>query len=457
MSAATRTPLLALLAAVLAMPTSSAHAHGREPALGHIAFHPTDRDLVVVRATWGFITTRDGGDTWTWQCADAVPFDRTREDPGLALFASGALVTATFDGLHRSDEARCAWSPAEGAPTDAFVTDVIRDPTAPSIGWAISSPGMTPDVVHRSDDEGRTWTAVSMPHEAALTDRIRIAPSDGTRIYTSGVVPRSIDMELRLGMVLRSDDRGATFRALPVELIGEERTVHLLGVDPTDADRVFARAVRRVTDEVPERLLLSEDGGETWTTVLELLEIVGFAISEDGRTVWAGSWDGGLHRSTDGGLTFTPLDPSLRIRCLAHRAGELWVCADDFVSGFALARSSDGGDTLEPLWSFHDVVPDVGCPASTEVGTLCPMYWPDLVYDLQLDGAVPPDGSLLDGGVAVDAGGDAGGGGCGCAVIGSSRPETPRRGLLGLVMLVALGAALARRSNDRGRRRHGRI
>lgn len=452
---ATRTSALAFLCAALAMPATIARAHGREPALGHVAFHPADPDHIVVRASWGFVTTRDGGETWTWQCADAVPFDRTREDPGLAFFPSGSLVASTFDGLHRSDAAQCAWSAVGGAATDVFFTDVIRDPGTPSVAWALSSPGVTPDVVHRSDDEGRTWTAVAMPHASALTDRIRVAPSDPMRIYTSGVVPRVPDVSERVGMVLRSDDRGATFRALPIELASEERTVHVLGIDPTNADRVFARALRRVTDEVPERLLLSGDGGETWTSVLELLEIVGFAISEDGRTVWAGSWDGGLHRSTDGGLTFAALDPSLRIRCLAHRAGELWVCADDFVSGFALARSTDGGETLEPLWSFHDVVLDVGCPASTPVGALCPMFWPDLTNDLQLDGAVPPDGALLDGGVATDPGSRPGGGGCACAAIGAAPAATPRLGWAGLGL--ALVALIAARSNVQGRRGHGRI
>lgn len=445
---------LAGLSLALLAPAPRAHAHGREPSLGHIAFHPTDRDHIVVRATWGFITTRDGGETWTWQCADAVPFDRTREDPGLAFFPSGSLVASTFDGLFRSDPAQCAWGAVEGTPT-AFFTDVGIDPTTATSGWAISSPGATPDVVHRSDDEGLTWSEVAMPHPRALTDRIRVAPSDPMRIYTSGVVPRTKDVE-RIGMVLRSDDRGATFRALPIPLVGEERTIHVLGVDPTSADRVFARAVRRVTDEVPERLLLSEDGGETWVTVLDLLEIVGFAISEDGTTVWAGSWDGGLYRSTDGGLTFAALDPALRIRCLAQRPGELWICADDFVAGFALARSSDGGETIEPVWAFDDVVNDVGCPAETPLGTLCPMYWPDLAYDLQLDGAVPPDGSLLDGGVVrtdadVDAGsGEGGGGGCACSAAPGTGGGSSSLGAL------AVGVALLL-SNARARRRHGRI
>jgi photosystem II stability/assembly factor-like uncharacterized protein len=435
----------AVLAAILALSVLGAaprvRAHGREPALGLVAFHPTDRDHVVVRSTWGFVTTRDGGETWTWQCADAVPFDRTREDPGLAFFPSRSLVASTFDGLFRSDPAQCAWGPAEGVPT-AFFTDVIADPSSTAEGWAIASPGATPDEVYRSIDEGVTWTSLAMPHPRALTDRIRVAPSDPMRVYTSGVVPRT-DTEERIGIVLRSDDRGASFRALMIPLLGEERTVHVLAIDPTDADRLFARVVRRVTDEVPERLLLSEDGGETWTTVLDLLEIVGLAVSEDGSTVWAGSWDGGLFRSTDRGLTFAALDPALRVRCLAHRPGELWICADDYVAGFALARSTDGGETIEPLWAYDDVVNDVGCPADTPVGTLCPMYWPDLTYDLQLDGAVPPDGALLDGGVGFDAGGevDGGGEGCGCAAAGCSRRALPSS----VLVLVGLAVIVRRR------------
>lgn len=430
--------LSAVLGLSFLLPARAALAHGREPALGHVIFHPADPDSVVVRATWGFVTTRDGGETWTWQAADAVPFDRMREDPSMACFPSGSLIAATFDGLRRSDEAQCSWSSPSGAPTNEYVTDVILDPADLSSAWAIASPGATPDRLYRSEDDGHTWSEVATPHATALTDRIRIAPSDPMRVYTSGVVPRT-EAAPRIGMVLRSDDRGATFRAIPIELAEDERTVHLLGIDPTNADRVFARAVRRVADETPERLLLSEDGGETWSTVLELLEIVGFEVSEDGRTAWAGSWDGGLYRSTDGGLTFAALDPALRVRCLAYRPGELWVCADDFVEDFALARSTDDGDTLVPLWAYEDVVNDVGCPPGTPVGDLTPMYWPDLQFDLRLvDGGVPE----ADAGTSADAGdGSAGGESCSCVAVGASRARAP---WLALVLVVPL-AVRARR------------
>ena len=429
----------------LALAPGAARAHGREPSLGLVAFDPTDPDHVVVRTTWGFITTHDHGETFTWQCAAGVPFDRTREDPSLAATRSGAMLASTFDGLFRSDPNQCAWSAPETAPQGAFVTDVVTDPTDLDVAYAIVSPGATPDAIHRSDDEGLTWSEIAQPHPDALTDRVRVAPSDAARLYTSGVIPRS-DTAPRIGVVLRSDDRGATWRSFEIPLVDTERTIHLLGVDPTSPDRVFARVLRPVADTTPERLLLSEDGGETWVSVLEILEIVGFAIASDGVTAWAGSWDGGLHRSVDGGRTWSVLDAELRVRCLAWREaatapGELWVCADGFTRGFALGLSEDRGDTIAPLWIYWDVVNDVGCDPTTPVGQLCPMYWPDLATDLQLDGAVAPDGGVpseMDGGVApVDRPG-----GCGCATAGAGAGP----GAVLVPILALLAYARRRRS-----------
>lgn len=438
----------AALALVLLLVPAVARAHGREPSLGAIAFDPTDPDHVVVRTTWGFITTRDHGETFTWQCANAVPFDRTREDPSIAFTASGVLLASTFDGIERSDATQCAWSAPPTAPSGAFVTDVIADPTDLTVAWAIESPGATPDAIHRSIDEGAIWSSVALPHPSALTDRLRVAPSDGMRVYTSGVIPRT-DTEPRIGVVLRSDDRGETWRAIQIPLFDMERTVHLLGVDPTDADRVFARVVRPVADTTPERVLMSEDGGDTWTTVLEALEVVGFAISSDGTTAWAGSWDGGLSRSSDGGRTWSVLDAELRVRCLAWReaaspAGELWVCADGFTRGFALGLSGDGGETIAPLWVYWDVVNETGCDPSTQVGSLCPMFWPDLVTDLQLDAAIAPDGGIspgMDGSV-----GPAPGGGCGCSAAGAPRAPSS---LALLASALFLANARRRRRNER--------
>jgi len=426
-----------------------AAAHGRAPGLGQVVFDGADRAHVVVRATWGFLTTRDGGRTWTWQCAAAVPFDRTREDPVVAMCSGGTLLAATFTGLVRSDERGCSWAPPVSGVPAQYVTDVVVDPGRPGVAWSIVSPGSTPDGLHRSDDRGATWTQVSTPHPRALTDRVRPAPSDPSRIYTSGVIPRT-DTEARVGVLLRSDDGGASFRAIEVPLLEPELTVHVLAVAPTDPDVLFLRAVRRSSDTTAERLLRSADGGATWVTVLETPSIAGVAVGADGTTVWVAS-GGGLRRSEDRGDTFEVLDGALRARCLAWREpeagapGELWVCADGVGGGVALATSEDRGVTLVPRWSFGQVTEDVGCPTGTPVGDTCPAYWGDLTFDLFGDAGVPFDAGGRDAG--LEAGPDGGeipraAMGCGCSSAGRRRHG---EGVAALSTMMLLAARARRR------------
>jgi hypothetical protein len=424
-----------LAALIAALTPDAARAHGREPSLSQVDFDPADPAHMVVQATWGFLTTRDAGRSFTWQCADAAPFDRTKEDPPLVLFGSGVLVGGTLGGIVVSDPSACTWSaPSQGAPAH-YVIDVTRDPANPRGALALESPGGSPDVLLRTSDEGRTWQLFATPNPAALTDRVRVAPSEPNFIYTSGVLSKT-ETEPRRGAVLFSRDGGQEFATTAIPLEEGESTAHLLAVDPRHAERVFVRMVRKVTDTVPERLLLSEDGGESFRVVLdELTEIVGFANSADGTTVWVGSWDGGLYRSDDSGLSFDPVDVQLRVRCLEAAGDVLWACLDGLAGQPALARSRDRGQTFEPVWRFADLVNESGCAAGTTVGDVCPSYWIDLTTDLGL--------ATLDAGV----------GDSGTTVMPATRPTgsgchagTPRQGTCWvLVGVVALVSACRRR------------
>lgn len=469
-----------LLAVLLAAPAGAASAHGREPMVGSIVFDPTDRDHLVARATWTLLESHDGGESWFGRCANAVGYDRTTEDPAIVIVASGEMVAGTFDGVVVSHDDACQWSlSSDPDATGTYTIDVDRDPRDPRGVWAVQSPGSDDNTLIHSTDEGLTWDVVSIPGPRAtpdapvlLLERVVLSPSDPMRVYVSGAVPASAASPMRHAFFYRSEDGGESFVGHEIPLETEERNAHVLAVDPTNADRIFMRMTRRVTDLVPERLLLSEDGGDTWSTVASLLEITGFAISDDGLRAWVGGWDGAFLRSTDRGLTFAPVPsmPDLRVRCLSWRAAdgaapeELWVCVDDIVGPYAIARSLDGGDTLEGLWTFADASPATGCGECTPVGATCPIFWPDVVFDLGLrydggteDAFVPfdhdaglplacIDGAVLD----MDAGtSDAGppppSGNCGChAVAPRSRP--------GLALFVALALLLARRE----RRRSGR-
>jgi hypothetical protein len=469
----TRLVSSAIVAIVLALGTvATARAHGREPGIGLVAFDPLDRDHFVLRGTWALLTTRDGGETFTWSCAVAADFDRYTEDPPVVLTESGRIALGTFDGLRRSSVAGCDYEDGPDLVRGAYVIDLQPDPRDPRALWAVSSPGDRPNTILRSLDEGATFETMSTFEPGVLLERVRLAPSDPMRMYASGAAPRSGELPRR-AFFFPSIDGGRTFTTIEIPLLTEdERNVHVVGVDPTDAARALVRVTRRVTDPLPERLLLTEDGGETFRTVLEAREIIAVAFSHDGQHVWAGSWYGGLHRSDDGGATFAAIDPDLRVRCLAERAGasdgsELFVCVDELTETFAVARSSDLGETLAPMWGFADVTNDVGCGPCTQVGTICPAYWPDVIFDLAVLGGVdggPPPGPLDagpppvcgEGGVSLDASmdaavGGASGGSCACRA-GTSGPGGP----WALASTVAAGLALVRGRRARRRRVAGR-
>lgn len=243
-----------------------------------------------------------------------------------------------------------------------------------------------------------------------------------------------------MGFFLRSTDGGATYERIEMPLVEEERNVHLLAVDPTDADRVLLRMTRRSIDPRPERVLLTEDGGDTWETVALGRQISGAAFSDDGTRAWVTSRIiDGLFGSDDGARTFTQRQ-SLSLPCVSARGDEVWICVDELVEGYALGRSMNGGTSVDPMMSFANVYDLVPCADCSAVGHVCPEWFPDLVFDLRLDGGTGStdflDGSLtgnprdagvrpecsLDGSTGMDAGPEPEEpGGCGCRATGSQR------------------------------------
>lgn len=450
----------ALVVAMVLASHATARAHGRPPQIERIAFDPSDPDHLVLGATFGLLVSRDGGASFRWSCAAAFGADPTQEDPDVLVTGQGAVVLTTFDGLIVGEPELCDYSPPEGPVRGAFVVDVSPDPSAPEAVWGLVSSGVTPDLVVRSADGGRSWASIGAPIEQLLTERILVAPSDPARVYVSGAIPPAGDV-LRQAFLLRSDDGGESFTTVEIELVNGERLPHVVGVDPTNADRVFVRMVRGNVDPRNERLLYSDDGGRTFTSVLELPSIRGFAMSEDGRTVWAGSSAGaGLWVAREGTTSFEPI-ADLDVRALASRGGELWLAVDQQTAGFALGRSTDGGATIEERLRFQDVEELIECPRCSRAGIDCPEWLPDLRADIATYfGGVDagPTGLPRDAGLPAECRADAGveppppaGDGCGCRAA-ASPGSVPGALALALVALTAL----RRGSRSAGRSRTAR-
>jgi hypothetical protein len=242
-------------------------------------------------------------------------------------------------------------------------------------------------------------------------ESIRVAPTDALRIYAMQHRP-PLRTEPWEATLFRSDDGGRTWTSYPFALLEREWRLYLLAVDPTDPDRILARTQNLYPDG-RERVMLSEDGGRTFTEVLRMRQVADAAWSPDGRTVWVGGPLDGLHRSDDGGRTFAVVQPSYQVRCtLARGRHEIWVCGDDWADGFGIARSTDGGDTFEPLARLRSITGILDCPAGSRVATVCPAHQAMLNAILDLapnaDAGAPSSdaGASRDGGTIERDGGD---------------------------------------------------
>ena len=409
-----------------------ARAHGRFPEAQQFLVHPTDPSVLGVSTTFGLVLSRDGGATWRWVCRAATEAG-PNEDPVFAIASDGALLGAMFAGLVRSPDG-CAWDRPEPALRDRVVYDLGRHPVAPTTFFALTSDGGGQlNALFRSDDDGLHWSPTSPPIAPILFERVRIAPSDPRTVYLSGATPRTA-LEPRRAYVLRSLDGGASWETRSFDLEGEEeRNVRVLAVDPARPQVLFMRVVKDPGAH-PERLVRSVDGGASWETILTPGE-VSAAVFDARGTLWVGgrrevSFDGpdsgplppthGLWRSDDGGETFTQVRADLSVGCLAWWDGALWACADNIRDGFALGRSTDGGQTFEPTLRFEEMSGPVECAPSSETATHCAATSADddIATDLRVEG--PPSSS-----------------GCGCATSGDA-PGT-------LVALLPLAWCWARR------------
>ncbi len=421
----------------------TAHANGRLPTAQHVVVGPGNASTtIILRTTFGLLVSEDSGRTFRWICEDAMEYAMQPWDPAIALDATNRIFVGLADGLMRVSSDRCTYERDPTLQTSpGYVIDLDHDRTGRSIVAITGAGGGAANRVYRSDDVGASFRALGGGRTDVLFDSLEMAPTDTSRVYLTGVAAAAGTV-----LVLRSDDAGATLRDLPFPS-APFRNAYIAAVDPANADRVFVRAAIRagIVDAgfepsgapiVPWVLLRTDDGGQRWREIARTVgTMTGFAISDDGRTVWYGSPNRGegLYRSDDGGDSFRTLG-AVRVLCLRQHGGVLYVCANHVVERYALGRSLDRGTTIEPLLRFEDVPGAFHCPRASVETSVCALRWP--VVRSQLVGI---DGGIVDAG-GSDAGIDAGGAelerptGCRCGAIGSAHSSGSRtRAALALV------------------------
>lgn len=351
---------------------------GNALSVSSLAMDPTNPDvLVLTSADGGISRTVDGGASWlpTSEVGTNVVFVTVDPlDPQVLYAGYGVGGGAS---IRKSTDGGATWVKSDAGVPETTVWSIAVHPQRPGLLYA----GTGGAGAFRSVDGGATWSPMPLP---SIVWAVALDPSLPDVVY-AGVNGDG---------VFRSTDGGATFRRIGSPGSG---VVLALAVDPDDSDRLWAGTVGT-------GLMTSGDGGATWKAtslrsgnVLSLgmaangdvyagtgsdgvfavrpaegarrgrrriLPIAGeelealeaqhvFAVSvdpRDGLRLLAGTNDGGLLGSRDGGKTWDTAGRGFLSRAARRpvydprRPGRIWIGS---FSGGGLHSSRNGGETWE--------------------------------------------------------------------------------------------------------------
>jgi photosystem II stability/assembly factor-like uncharacterized protein len=488
---------LALGGALLFAP--GAFANGRFPRAQRLIESATDTKLLALYGTYGLIVSRDGGVSWNHVC-EAATGTYTGEDPLLEILPDGKIVANAQSALVRSGGSWCDWNSILDGSVNA-VQDITRSQTDPLsilavLGSYDRARGFSSQFV-QSSDGGTTWsTATSLPVIVRGLS-IDVAPSSQKRVVVSGLDAAGA------GNLLVSDDGGATWQGKPLPMTDTGSAPYLAAISKSDPNRLFVRTDASTTingtNTANDALLLTLDGGSSWTTLIQRnAKLFGFALSPDESTLLAGYGDPvttqtyvapgdlGIYRADVATIVSDVAHASTHfekifgasVTCLRWTPTGLFACTSQTALGFEVGRAPDATFTLSdanpftPLLQLSKVRP-LPCAQGTR-GYAC--YSDPIngfasvcgLFQTPCDASAPPPmapsrDAGVDASVATEAGLDGAAGpavvptkpgttvSCACRSARSRSADSSAR-LLALALLVALRTRRARRSLARQRR-----
>ena len=232
-------------------------------------------------------------------------------------------VAAASGGVWKTTNAGTTFTPVFDAQTTYSIGAITIDPNNPHVVWVGSGENNYQravgygDGVYKSVDDGKTWTNVGLKASEHI-GRIVVDPKNSNVVWVAAQGPAWSGGGER-GLYKTTDGGKTWARVLGG---GEWVGVNDVQIDPRNPDIVIASTQvrqRRVWGQVsggPESAIhRSTDGGATWTKIssglpTEELGRIGLAVSpKDPDVVYAvmeaANGRGGVYRSTDIGASWT--------------------------------------------------------------------------------------------------------------------------------------------------------
>lgn len=267
--------------AMLALRADGDGAPNAPPAFGDVhglAVDAQDARRIFVATHHGLVVREPDG-AWAKRGPEDDLMGFTAHPTDAQVFwASGHPKNATADrynlGVRKTTDAGRTWSDLALPGVDLHA--MTTSPADPDHVWGVAG-----GVLQRSTDGGATWTRLGPA--PAQTRAIAADPRDAEALYAIGA-----------GGVQRSTDGGATWS--------------LWSAQPGHA-LAWARDATRAYLATGDAVLVTTDDGATWTRsgAIDARGTIAFVAvaPTDARIAYAATYQGGVHKTEDGGATWS--------------------------------------------------------------------------------------------------------------------------------------------------------
>lgn len=285
--------------------------------------------------------------------------------------ASTWYVAVGSGGVWKTENAGTTWTPIFDGQTSYSIGCITLDPQNSEVLWVGTGENVGGrhvgygDGIYRSMDGGKSWTNLGLKNSEHLS-KIIVHPTDPNTVWVAAQGPLWSKGGER--GVYKTTDGGTTWRRTlgDAEWIG---ATDLL-MDPRDPQLLYAatwqrhRTVAGYMGGGPgSGIHRSSDGGETWTKLSSGLpagnlgkiglalspqqpDVVYAAIEEDRRS-------GGVYRSSDRGMSWTKMSDAVGGGTGPHYYQELYASPHQFDRLYLVSNytqtSDDGGKTFRNL------------------------------------------------------------------------------------------------------------
>jgi len=363
---------------------SRARANGAFPDSMGILLPADQPNRILASTNFGLLVSEDDGASWSWICEEAVGINSFLYQQGGP--PNDLIVALSVNGLSYSGDFGCTWNRPGGSISTLFVDDAFPDAVNPGNVYALvrsSFTGTAVSVLQQSLDGAQTFGAPLLTSSGSQHfSGVENARSSPQTIY---VTLYDLPPSPAHPYIVRSYDGGRTWRQ-PFFDPGpafNARTIRLIAVDPGNASRVYLR-LTDVTNGT-ESLGIYDDGAGTLRDAYRMPSVMSAFLRRSDGAIIVASRDGSAFISTDNGATFAVWPNAPHLRALGERNGVLYAVADNFVDGFAVARSGDQGATWQPLVRFEQLTGPKSCG---DLANICAAPWQRLQNTLGLS---PPD------------------------------------------------------------------